>query len=199
MSGSVRCTTTRRGLLRAGAACTAALWVGQGRAQSVDVPVRLQAEPLAKVVAYDRNFAARARGHALVLILVKSGYTESQRLGEQIRAELGVLEELGGLPHTEELVRFTTRRALAELCQRRGAAVLYVSVGFAAEMPGIAGALSEQSILSVSAVPAYVARGSVLGFDAASGRPKLVVNLTQARAQKVAFKPELLKLARVIP
>ena len=44
----------------------------------------------------------------------------------------------------------------------------------------------------------YVPKGCVLGFDAESGRPKLVVNLSQARLQKVAFKPEFLKLARVI-
>jgi hypothetical protein len=31
-----------------------------------------------------------------------------------------------------------------------------------------------------------------------SGKPKLLVNLLQARRQNVAFKPELLRLAKVI-
>jgi len=164
----------------------------------VEVPIRLQAELLAKVAAYDRNFAERARGRAQVLIAVKAGDAASARVAEQIHAELAVLREVGGVPHREELVTYSSRRTLAELCKSRGAAVLYLSVGLIDEMSGIAAALAEQSILSAAATAAYVPKGSVLGFDAESGHPKLVVNLGQARLQKVAFKPELLKLARVI-
>jgi hypothetical protein len=194
-----RDTITRRALLRAGGACGTALWVGKGAAQSVEVPVRLQVELLAKVAAYDRNFSERAHGSAVVLIVVKPGDAASERVGEQIHDELSVLNEVGGLPHREEMVQYSARRSLAALCKSSGAAVLYLSVGLAEEMPAIAASLVDQSVLSVAATASYVPKGSVLGFDAESGRPKLVVNLTQARLQKVAFKPELLKLARVIP
>ena len=160
--------------------------------------MRLQVELLAKVAAYDRNFAERARGRAVVLIMVKPGDAESERVGEQIHDELSVLREVGGLPHHEEMVPYSTRRGVAGLCKAYGAAVLYLSVGLTDQMPGIAAALTDQSILTAAASATYVPKGSVLGFDAESGHPKLVVNLTQARLQKVAFKPELLKLARVI-
>ena len=173
--------------------------MGRGAAQSVEVPVRLQAELLSKVVAYDRNFPERARGRALVLVVVAPGDAASERLGEQIQSELGVLEQFGGLPHAEEVVRFSSRRALADLVKSRGAAVVYLSGGFGEEMPAVASLLAELSVLSVGVTPAYVPKGAVLGFDAEAGRPKLVVNLKQARLQKVAFRPELLKLARVIP
>jgi len=185
-------------LLCGGIALGIELWVREGRTQSVEVPVRLQAELLSKVIAYDRNFAARARGRATVLILVKPGDAESERLGEQIRAELGVLKELGGLPHVEETVQFSSRRAVAELCKSRAASVLYVSVGLSSEMAGIASALDGMSLLSVAVAPADVQKRAVLGFDAKSGRPKLVVHLDQAHRQQIAFKPEVLKLARVI-
>jgi len=194
-----RVTVTRRAFLCASGACGTALWVGKGAAQSVEVPVRLQVELLAKVAAYDRNFSERARGRAVVLIAVKPGDAASERVGEQIHDELSVLKEVGGLPHREEMVQYSARRGLAALCKSSGAAVLYLSVGLADEMPAIAASLVDQSILTVAATASYVPKGSVLGFDAESGRPKLVVNLTQARLQKVAFKPELLKLARVIP
>ena len=194
-----RGTTSRRAFLHAGVACGVTLWVGRGGAQSVEVPVRLQAELLSKVVAYDRNFLERARGRALALVVVKPNDAESARLGEQIHDELGVLDQFGGLPHAEEVVRFSSRRALADLVKSRGAAVVYLSQGLGEEVAGIASALAELSVLSVAVTPAYVPKGAVLGFDAEAGRPKLVVNLKQARLQKVAFKPELLKLARVIP
>ena len=164
----------------------------------MEVPVRLQAELLAKVAAYDRNFAERAHGSVLVLVAVKKGDAASERVAEQIHDELAVLREVGGLPHREEVVPYSSQKALAELCKSRGAAILYMSVGLVDQMPGIASALAAQSILSAAALASYVPKGSVLGFDAESGRPKLVVNLSQARLQKVAFKPELLKLARVI-
>jgi hypothetical protein len=174
------------------------LWVGEGRADSVEVPIRLQAELLAKVVAYDRNFAARANGRATVLVLVRGGDAESERIGEQIREELAVLKDFGGLPHVEETVRYTSKRAVADVCKSRAASVLYVSVGLSDEMSGIAAALDGVSILSVAATPGDVARRAVLGFDAESGRPKLVIHLDQARRQNVAFRPEVLRLARVV-
>jgi hypothetical protein len=172
--------------------------VREGRTQVVEVPVRLQAELLSKVVAYDRNFVARARGRAQVLILVRGGDAESERIGEQIHAEIGALKQLGGLPHAREVVRFTSKRAIAELCKSRGTAVLYLSVGLLDEMTGIADALEGMSILTVAAAASYVPKRAVLGFDAESGKPKLVVHLDQARKQQVQFKPEVLKLARVV-
>jgi hypothetical protein len=189
---------SRRAFLCASVALGVELYVREGRTQSVEVPVRLQAELLSKVVAYDRGFKERARGHAQVLILVKGGEAESERIGEQIHAEIGVLKDLGGLPHSREMVRFTSKRAIADLCKSRGAAVLYVSVALLDEMSGIAGALEGTSILTVAAAASYVHKRAVLGFDAESGKPKLVVHLDQAHKQRVQFKPEVLKLARVV-
>lgn len=195
-SGSAR--TSRRSLLSWGLAGTATLWVREGATQAVEVPVRLQAELLAKVAAYDRGFAARARGRALSLVVVKAGDAESERVGEQITNELRMLPELGGLPHAEEIVRLSSATALADLCKARGPAVVYLSLRLGEQMGAIAAALEGLSVLSVAVTAPYVPSGAVLGFDAQSGKPRLVVNLVQARRQQVAFKPELLRLARVI-
>jgi hypothetical protein len=170
-----------------------------GAAQSVEVPVRLQAELLAKVAAYDRAFATRAGGRALVLVVVRPGDPVSERVGEQILGELGVLPEIGGVAHADELVAYSAPAALAELVQRRAPAVLYLSAGLGAELPAIAGALDGRSVLTVAVSASYVPRRAVLGFDIEAGKPKLVVHLTQARRQGVAFRPELLRLARVLP
>jgi hypothetical protein len=190
--------TTRRALLATGLAASVELWVRQGATQSVEVPVRLQAELLAKVAAYDRAFAERARGKAHCLVVVKPGDADSERIGEQILSELRVLPQIGGLAHSEELVRFASPQALAELVWGRGPAVVYLSVRLGEHVAAIAAALDGTSVLSVAVTAPYVPSGAVLGFDAESGKPRLVVNLAQARRQRVAFKPELLKLARVI-
>jgi hypothetical protein len=190
--------STRRSFLSASIALGVGLYVRQGRTQTIEVPVRLQAELLSKVVAYDRGFVERARGHAKVLILVKGGDAESERIGEQIHDELGVLKDLGGLPHSQEVIRFSNPRAVVELSKSRSASVLYVSVGLLEQMGAMAALLDGVSLLTVAAAAAYVPKRAVLGFDAESGKPKLVVHLDQAHKQKVQFRPEVLKLARII-
>jgi hypothetical protein len=177
---------------------SAALIVESAAAQSVEVPVRLQVELLSKVAAYDRNFAERARGRVQVFVIVKRDDPESERVGEQISAELKANERLGGLPHVHERLHFASAKSLAELSQTRGAAILYLSTGLSEQIPAIATALDGISVLSVSASAADVRQRAVLGFDVEAGKPKLVVHLDQARRQKIAFKPELLRLARVI-
>jgi YfiR/HmsC-like len=173
-------------------------WVRDGATQSLEVPVRLQAELLSKAAAYDRGFAARARGRVLVFVVVKTNDPESARVGEQIMSELGVLEHIGGLPHSEELIRHTSPGALAELCKTRLPAIVYLSTNLGDQVEQIADALDGLSILSVAVSASYVPKRAIFGFDSESGKPKLLVNLGQARRQQVAFRAELLRLARVI-
>ena len=167
-------------------------------AEQVQIPARLQAALVAKVAAYDTHFAARARGHALVLIVVASGKAESERFGEEIRAELSVQPKIGGADHSEEIVHFSSGAELAKLCRERHAALVYVAPALSSEVPQIASALSDVDVLSVAALPGDVEQRLVLGFARESGRPKLLVNLQQARRQNVAFNPDLLRLVRVV-
>jgi hypothetical protein len=167
-------------------------------AEQVQIPARLQAALVAKVAAYDTHFAARARGHALVLIVVANGKAESERFGEEIRAELSVQPKIGGADHSEEIVHFSSGAELAKLCRERHAALVYVAPALSSEVPEIASALSDVDVLSVAALAGDVAQRLVLGFARESGRPKLLVNLQQARRQNVAFNPDLLRLVRVV-
>jgi hypothetical protein len=52
-------------------------------------------------------------------------------------------------------------------------------------------------VLTMGAVADYVPAGIVFGVDLISGKPKLLVNLTQARRQHVDFGAQLLRLARI--
>ena len=191
-------SVNRRRAFTAALAIGVAFWVRDGATQALEVPVRLQAELLSKVAAYDRSFVGRARGRALVFIVVKSNDAESARVGEQILSELRVLQQLGGLPHSEEIVRYTSPQALAQLCKTRLPAIVYLSTSLSDQVEPIADALDGLSILSVAVSASYVPKRAVLGFDNESGKPKLVVHLEQARRQQVAFRSALLQLARVI-
>jgi len=197
-AGAAATALTRRQWLTRVLLVGALVWARRATAEEPRVPPRLQAELLAKVAAYDGHFPARAAGRALVLVLVAPKEPDSERFGAQIRAELAKQPLIGGVEHMEEIVRYSSAAELTRLCRERKAAVVYIGPGLSAEATAIADALAGIDVLSVAAVSADVTRGIVLGFEVISGKPKLSIHLTRARRQNVAFKPELLRLARVL-
>ncbi|HEX2678147.1 MAG TPA: YfiR family protein [Polyangiales bacterium] len=189
-----------RALSACAAICLAAATFGLSiaGAEDAEVPVRLQIDLLGRVLPYDRNFAARAGEELHVLVVIKSDDADSKRLGAQILAELRARSLLGQVRHTTELVSFSDARTLAGLCKARRAGLVYLSSGLRNELPAIAQALRGSDVLSVATLADDVKRGAVLGFSASSGKPKLLVQLAQARSQHVDFRADFLRLAQVV-
>ena len=173
------------------------VYAGSVGAEDVAVPLGLQAELVAKVASYDKNFAARSGERAQVFLLVKSGNADSSRAAAHLQSALGGVAHVGGLPHDEHVVTYGGGAALAALVKSRRAAIVYVTPGFTDDLGDIRAALDGLDVLSVAAVAEYVPKGIVLGFDLVSGKPKLLCHLTQAKKQNVAFKSDVLKIMRV--
>jgi hypothetical protein len=165
---------------------------------SVSVPVDLQAKLMVKVAGYDGNLPSRSGGTVRVGILTLPGNTDSERAEAQLRRALGSVGKISGLPHEEVSLKWSDGAALARECRDRNISILYVTPGLSAQVPKMRSSLDGVSVLSVGAVAGYVADGIVLGFDLVSGKPKLVVNLPQAKRQNVKFSSRVLKLMRVI-
>jgi hypothetical protein len=169
----------------------------RGRAELVAVPIELQAELLAKVAAYDRNMAARAGDRVQVLLLTNTTDTESARFATRMQLALQSIAQISGLPHDERIAPFTSAFELAQQCRARHIAIIILGPGLGSQIATIRDALDGVDVLTVAAVPDYVQQGVVLGFDVVSGKPKLLVHLTQARRQHVELRSEVLKLMRV--
>jgi hypothetical protein len=167
------------------------------RAQDVSVPLPMQVQLLATVADYDKGFAERANGKAKIVLLTSKN-PDSAKAANQIQGALGKVAQIGGVPHEESIVKFESGAALAAHCKSNGISIVFVMPGFQNEIGDIKNNLSNLNILSVASVGSYVQQGIVLGFDVISGKPKLLVNLPQARNQKVNFKAELLKMVKVI-
>jgi hypothetical protein len=161
------------------------------------VPAVAQAELLAKLVGFDRNFAARARGKATILIVSMPGDAESLSAALEMKAALSRLPTVGNLPHEEIMLTYSNAAAVAQAVRSRRAAVVYLGPGFDKQIPEIRDALTSLDVLSVAANPAYVPAGIVLGFDLVSGRPKLLLQVGQARKQNVAFPASVLSLMKI--
>jgi len=168
-------------------------------AEEPSVPSWMQSDLLSKLVPYDRNFESRANGRVQTLILTKRGRLDSGRVADQLQAAFAHIDEVGKLPHEERIFEYSGPESLIAACKSSRASIVYVTPGFRDDVPVLRAAFTGANVLSVAAVPEYVERGIVLGFDLVSSKPKMLLHLSQARAQQVAFKSDVLRLMRVYP
>lgn len=163
------------------------------------VPVELQVELLAKVVRYDRNFAARAGSQGRVLIAYAPESPESERVGRQLLAALKSQALIGGVPHQDELVPFVSAERMVALARERKASVVLFAPGLAGHAAALGKAFDGFDGLTVSSTSEGIREGVVLGFDLVSGKPRMLLNLSQARRQHADFRAEVLQLMTVFP
>lgn len=185
----------RRALVVIGGAVS--LLANEARADST-VPLQLQAQLVSKLGSFDRNFATRAGALARVLICQRGGDADSERVATHVAKGLVARRDVGGIAAAVEVDRFAGAQALADRCRAQKIALVYFATGLTDEMVATGKALVGVDVLTVGATASHAERGAVVGFDLEEGSPKIVANLAQAKAQNVAFKAELLKLARLV-
>ncbi len=164
----------------------------------MEVPARVQAELLGKLVPYDRNFLERAGGKVTIAIVTRPSDVDSSRAAAQLQVAFKQLGPIGGLPHVEVMVTWKNAHDLNDLCMKERFAVVYLTPGLGGDIVGVAKELEGKNVLTVAGVLTYVGKGAVLGFELVSGHTKLVVNLDQAKKQGVMFRSEVLKLMRIV-
>lgn len=168
-----------------------------GRAEEVTVPMALQVDLLGRVVRFERSYVAHARDPALVVVVDKRNTVVSARAAAQVSAAIAQTGSLGGRPAKTTVHTFSTPAALRAASGT--AAVIYLMPGFSrSETQSIAVAFADAGVLSVAAFADDVEGGMSLGFELAGSKPRIVVNLPQARAQRLDFSAQLLRLARVV-
>ena len=69
-------------------------------------------------------------------------------------------------------------------------------------MPGVTSTKQQSAskgILSISGVPSYAENGSVsIGLGVEDGKPKIIINMSQLKAEKQELSADLLKIAKII-
>jgi hypothetical protein len=166
-------------------------------ADEVSVPIELQVDLLERIVRYERTFAAEATP-VHVVVVSRASSPESLRVTGQLVAGLRRAGSLGGRPVDAGTLSYTTAAALRAEVGASHARIVYLAAGLGDEIGHITTALSGAGVITVSAVGADVDRGAVVGFELVSARPRIVVNLTRARAEQLQFNAQFLRLARVV-
>jgi hypothetical protein len=108
------------------------------------------------------------------------------------------LRDIAGLPKTVETLEWTSPGALAAAVRARPTGLVYLSVSFDAEAPAIAAALVGTEVLTIGATGAIAERGACVGFELEGGKARIYVNLGVAKAQKVDFQSDLLRLVKLV-
>jgi hypothetical protein len=126
------------------------------------------------------------------------GKAASERAVARLRRAFDGIDRIVEKPCQTATLHFESASKVASECRDRGAAILYVAPGLDDHLDKIERSLSGVDVLSVAVEPSAVAKGIVLGFKLVSGKPKIMVNLAQAKRQNVSFSASLLKLAEVI-
>lgn len=163
-----------------------------------EVPIRLQVNLLDRVIPFDRNFAARVHGRLMVVILVDEKSPDSVRVGAQLQSELSSRDSLGSYGLSAARLPFVSLTGLREECRRLRAGVVYVTPGMREAAGQLAGALQGLKVLSVGSMPEQVGEGLVLGSAVRSGKPRVLVNLKQARRQDIDFRADFLRMVEVV-
>lgn len=181
------------------AASASLLVSGAVLASEPEVPIGLQVSLLDRVIPFDRNFAARVHGKLSVVVVVEAADPDSTRVGAQLMNELGALSTLGNYPLSVARLGFGGVQPLVDECKRLRAGVVYFTPGLSAAIERLAAAVQGLRILTVGALPEHAKNGLVLSFAVRSGKPRMLVNLRQARSQEVDFRADFLRMAEVIP
>ena len=172
--------------------------VSSARAEDPAIPLQLQAELTAKLVEYAQSPSTQGLSVMRIGILVRNGSVESQHFGSELKAAFGRMATIAGLAHEEVVITWSNGAALAEEARRRQLFAVYLTPGMRGEVAAVARALEGAAIISVAAIDAYVSNGAILGFELVSGRPRMVLNLAQAKKQGVAFRAQVMKLMRIV-
>jgi hypothetical protein len=162
------------------------------------IPLQLQVDLTAKLIEYAQAPSPQGLSVMRIGILVRNSSVESQHFAAELKASFGRMGQIAGLAHEEVIINWSTASALVEEAKRRQLFAVYLTPGLHAEMPALARALEGAQIVTVGALDSYVAAGAILGFELISGRPKMVLNLAQAKKQGVAFRATVMKLMRIV-
>lgn len=173
-------------------------FVLSSRAQDAAVPIALQIELVGRLLWYERGLQKSSEQQLRALILERPRDPVSARMAAQLATQLSGAT-LGGRQVALSRVSYESVEQVAKAAQQQRAYLAWLTAGFG-ELSGELGrALGARGVLTISSHGPDTARGVVLGFELASGKPRIMLNLNQARAQKLDFSAQLLRVVKVVP
>ncbi|MEW5850622.1 MAG: YfiR family protein [Myxococcota bacterium] len=167
--------------------------------ETADVPADLRAGLILKILAYDRNLPKRAGANVTVAVLVRPGNLSDASCArlQQALQDASLKSTVGGRTVRALRVDYQGTSQLSGALDN--VAALYVCPGLSEQVGVISEMSRRQHVLTLSGSEALVRAGLAVGVVAREGRPRVIINLKQARAEGADLDAALLRFSEVIP
>ena len=76
--------------------------------------------------------------------------------------------------------------------------IVYVAPLRAVPIEKVVAAANDQSLLTLTGVTEYASSGIIVSLGEKGGRPSILVNLAEAKANRVSFAADFLKIAEIV-
>jgi hypothetical protein len=169
------------------------------RAQDAPLSIDLQMSLLMKVMSFDRNFSSRTGDVVVIGIVYQGRFRTSYETGQQA---IRFIETHPAMTIGKKRVRavgLDLDNLPAEALSRGGEiSVLYISPLRSYNIEDLVSMANTTGLVTVTGTPDYVESGVAVGFDLIGDKPRILINLTSAKAEGCDFDSQLLKLSRVM-
>ena len=172
-----------------------------GMAHAAELDPKQIALLMVRILAYDRNFKARADGKAAPILIL---YQDGNALSEATQVDLSnVFEELtpsvrvGGLPLQVASLAYTKPLAMEARVLALHPVVLFICPGLADAIPQISAICRKRSVLSMATTTSYVKGGLSVGLSPGDDRIRIAINLPASKAEGTDLDAALLRIAEV--
>lgn len=168
------------------------------QAHDTDVPIALQVELLARLLWYERELQKSASNEVVALVIERRGDPESTHAAAQLTAQFDRIKALGGKNVSHARVSYESTEQIRKVVEQRRPYLIYLSKNLGGIAQQLAALFQGRALLTVSADASDTSHRAVLGFELESSKPRIVLNLKQARAQNLDFNAQVLRVVRVL-
>ena len=186
-----------RRILSALALGVAAMGATVPEPQEMPLPMDLQVSMLARIWAYDRSHRDRFAEGLVVAVVYQELFRPSLVAKNEF---LRVVRARDWGPHAVHVVdvEIDDTADFESALREEGVDVVYLAPLRGRGIDEVVRATRRAGTLTCTGVPGYVAQGVSVGLDSEGDKPRILVNLTGAKAEGADFSSELLKLAYVV-
>ncbi|MBI5493918.1 MAG: DUF4154 domain-containing protein [Deltaproteobacteria bacterium] len=164
-----------------------------------EIPVDRAAQLLFRALAYERRIVANPAPEALISVVTRTGGVAPACVAiKQELQQLALQTPVGKRRAKVGYLAFIDAKTFGEALRRVKPDAVLVCGGLEPAVPSIAEATREHKVLSFGMSRAMVDAGLSVALDDVRGRPGLVVNLANARAEGAALDASLLQVSDVI-
>jgi hypothetical protein len=167
-------------------------------AQEVVVPVELQSKLIMKSLKYIKNLDVENRTVLTIGVLYQERNKISLDTKDELLANLRNSDLAAEVPAKVE-IKLINANAVSNITEEVGKVnLVYVAPLRAFDVEGLAITCQEQKIMTISAVPEYLAKGLVMSFGLENSNPKIEINLASAKQSNITISGNFLQISKIV-